>query len=52
MTEKSVMIPGLTMGNMTMDLMADDEMVRNIMEALFINERVQHVRIFREVKEG
>ena len=30
MTGKSVMIPGLTMGNLATDSMADDEMVRSI----------------------
>ena len=32
MTGKSVVIPGLTMGNLATDSMADDEMVRRIME--------------------
>ena len=32
MIGKSVMIPGLTMGNMAMDSVYDDEMIRNIME--------------------
>ena len=40
MTGKSVMIPGLTMGNLATDSMADDEMVRKIMERhyLFMKE--------------
>ena len=36
MTGKSVMIPGLTMGNLATDSMADDEMVRNIMERHYL----------------
>ena len=36
MTGKSVMIPGLTMGNLVTDFMADDEMVRNIIERHYL----------------
>ena len=36
MTGKSVMIPGLTMGNLATDSVCDDEMVRNIMERHYL----------------
>ena len=36
MTGKSVMLPGLTMGNMATDYVCDDEMVRNIMERHYL----------------
>ena len=36
MTEKSVMIPGFTMGNIATDSVCDDEMVRNIMERHYL----------------
>merc|ERR1711962_1890412 len=36
MTGKSVLIPDLTMGNLAIDSMADDEMVRNIMERHYL----------------
>ena len=36
MTGKSVMIPGLTMGNIATDSVCDDEMVRNIMERHYL----------------
>jgi len=36
MTRKSVMIPGLIVGNLATDSMADDEMVRNIMERHYL----------------
>ena len=35
-TGKSVMIPGLTMGDMATDSLYDDEMIRNIMEHHYI----------------
>jgi len=35
-TGKSVMIPGLTMGDMAMDSLYDDEMIRNILEHHFM----------------
>ena len=35
-TRKSVMIPDLTMGNLATYLMADDEMVRNIMKRHYL----------------
>ncbi len=35
-TGKSLMIPGLTMGDMATDLLYDDEMIRNIMEHHYI----------------
>ena len=43
MTGKSVMIPGLTIGNIAMDSVCDDEMVRNIME--------RHYLMMREFRE-
>ena len=36
MTGKSVMIPGLTMGNVATDSVCDDEMVRNIIERHYL----------------
>ena len=35
-TGKSIMIPGLTMGDLATDSMYDDEMIRNIMEHHYI----------------
>ena len=35
-TGKSVMIPGLTMGDMATDSLYDDEMIRNIMECHYM----------------
>ena len=35
-TGKSVIIPGLTMGNMVTDSVYDDEMIRNIMERHYL----------------
>ena len=42
-TGKSVMIPGLTMGNMATDSVYDDEMIRNIME--------RHYMMMKEFRE-
>ena len=42
-TGKSVMIPGLTMGDMATDSLYDDEMIRNIME--------RHYTIMKEFRE-
>ncbi len=36
MTGESVMIPGLTMGNLATDSVCDDERVRNIMERHYL----------------
>ena len=45
MTDKSIMIPGLTIGNMTKDSVYDDEMIRNIMERHYLM-----MKEFREFK--
>ncbi len=42
-TGKSVMIPGLTIGNMATNSFYDDEMIRNIMEC--------HYMMMREFRE-
>ena len=42
-TGKSVMIPGLTMGDMVTDSLYDDEMIRNIME--------RHYTMMKEFRE-
>ena len=36
MTGKSVMIPGLTTGNIATDSVSDEEMVRNMMERYYL----------------
>ena len=45
MTGNSVMIPGLTMGNIAMNSVCDDKMIRNIMKRHYLM-----IREFREVK--
>merc|ERR1711895_209283 len=53
MTGKSVIIPGLTMGNLATDSKADDEMVRNIMERHYLLMKgFRMLEFSREVKEG
>ena len=44
-TGKSIMIPGLTMGDISTDYLYDDEMIRNIMEHYYMM-----MREFRELE--
>ena len=39
-TGKSIMIPGLTMGDLATDSMYDDQMIRNIMECHYMMIKV------------
>ena len=51
-TGKSVMISGLTMGDMAMDSLYDDEMIRNIMERHYIMKEFRELEFSKKLRRA